>query len=249
MIDLTGRKVLITGASTGIGAATAILLAKAGADVGINYCRSPAAARKVARKVEAAGRKAAIYECDVCDPDQVKIMVDQFVRDFRRIDILFANAGGLLKRCPIARMPDRLWHQVIALNLDSIFYTVRAALPHMAKRKRGNIIVNASVAARTGGGGGAVHYATAKGALVTFVRGLSNEVARQGIRVNAIAPGVTLTPFHDKATAPEQMEQFRQASPVGKLGTPDDIARAVAWLAAETNGYITGETIYLTGGA
>jgi len=242
------RRVLITGASTGIGATTAVLLARDGADIGINYCHSKRAAEAVKRRVEALGRRAVLYECDVCDPDQVAAMVDAFVREFGRIDTLFANAGGLVKRCPIVRMPDRLWHQVIALNLDSVFYTVRAVLPHMLKARRGNIIVNTSVAARSGGGGGAVHYAAAKGALVTFVKGLSREVAAHGVRVNAIAPGVTLTPFHEKATEPERMERFRQEAPIGKLGAPEDIARAVTWLAGETNGFITGETIYIAGG-
>ena len=248
MPDLKGRTVLITGASTGIGAATAVLMAQAGADVGINYLHSKAAAKKVLRKVEALGRRALLLECDVCDPDQVTAMVAEFVKAFRRIDILFANAGGLVKRCPVARMPDRLWHQVIALNLDSVFYTVRAALPCMIRAKRGNIIINSSIAARTGGGGGAVDYATAKGALVTFTKGLAKEVAAAGIRVNAIAPGVTLTPFHEKFTEPARMKRFLGEIPIGKLGTPEDIARAVLYLAGETEGFITGETIYIAGG-
>jgi 3-oxoacyl-[acyl-carrier protein] reductase len=248
MTNLAGRTVLITGASTGIGAASACLLAEAGADVGINYCHSKAAAQKVLKKVLALGRRAALFECDVCDPDQVAALVAQVIKRFGRIDILLANAGGLVRRCPIARTPDRLWHQVIALNLDSVFYTVRAALPYMLKAKRGNIIVTSSVAARSGGGGGAVPYATAKGALVTFVKGLSKEVAASGIRVNAIAPGVTLTPFHEKYTEPERMKRFRKDIPIGKFGTPEDIARAVLWLAGETEGFITGETIYLAGG-
>jgi 3-oxoacyl-[acyl-carrier protein] reductase len=248
MADLTGRTVLVTGASTGIGAASAVLLAKAGADVGINYCRSKAAAEKVRDQVEALGRRALLLECDVCDPDQVKAMVAEFTKAFGRIDVLFANAGGLIRRCPIFKMPDRLWHQVVALNFDSVFYTVRAVLPHMLRAKRGNIIVNSSVAARTGGGGGAVHYAAAKGALVTFVKGLAKEVAPCGIRVNAVAPGVTLTPFHEKATEPERMKSFLASTPVGKLGAPDDIGRAVVWLAGETEGFLTGETIYIAGG-
>jgi 3-oxoacyl-[acyl-carrier protein] reductase len=248
MTDLTGRTVLVTGASTGIGAASAVALAKAGADVGINFCHSKKNAEAVLARVEALGRRGMMLECDVCDPDQVAAMVAAFVKEFGRLDVLFANAGGLVKRCPIARMPDALWHQVVALNFDSVFYTVRAALGPMLKAKRGNIIVNASVAARSGGGGGAVHYAAAKGALVTFVKGLAKEVAAGGIRVNAVAPGVTLTPFHDKATEPERMQQFRASSPIGKLGVPEDIARAVVWLAGETEGFITGETIYIAGG-
>jgi 3-oxoacyl-[acyl-carrier protein] reductase len=248
MTDLKGRTVLITGASTGIGAATAVLMAQAGADVGINYLHSNTAAKKVLRKVQALGRRGLLLEYDVCDPDQATAMVAAFMKAFRRLDILFANAGGLVKRCPIARMPDRLWNQVISLNLDSVFYTARAALPCMIRARRGNIIINSSVAARSGGGGGAVAYAAAKGALVTFTKGLAKEVAGHGIRVNAIAPGVTLTPFHEKFTAPARMKQFQAETPVGRLGTPEDIARTVQWLAGETEGFITGETIYIAGG-
>ena len=248
MADLKGCTALITGASTGIGAATAVMLAQAGANVGINYLHSKAAAKKVLKKVESLGSRGMLLECDVCDPDQVSAMVAAFVKAFRRIDILFANAGGLVKRCPIARMPDRLWNQTIALNLDSVFYAVRAALPHMVRAKRGNIIINSSVAARSGGGGGAVAYATAKGALVTFAKGLAKEVGPAGIRVNAIAPGVTLTPFHEKYTEPERMKRFRGEIPIGKLAVPEDIARLVLYLTGETDGFITGETIYIAGG-
>lgn len=248
MTDLKEQRILITGASTGIGAAAAVMLAKAGADVGINFCRSKRAARAVQRKVERLGRRGLLLECDVCDPDQVDAMVAAFLHEFGRLDVVFANAGGLVKRAPIVRMPDRLWHQVVALNLDSVFYTVRAALRPMLRQKRGNVIINASVAARSGGGGNAVHYATAKGALVTFTKGLASEVGARGIRVNAIAPGVTLTPFHDKATEPARMKKFLAAIPIGKLGEPEDIARAVLWLAGETGGFITGETVYIAGG-
>lgn len=248
MTDLAGQTVLVTGASTGIGAAAAVALAEAGCDVGVHYYHSESAAKRVARTIQKMGRLATIKKADITDPDQVKDMVHRFIETFGRIDILFANAGGLIKRSPIATMPDRLWHQVVALNLDSVFYTVRAALGPMLKAKRGNIIVNASVAARSGGGGNSVHYATAKGALVTFVKGLAMEVAASRIRVNAVAPGVTLTPFHKKATEPARMKRFKASIPLGKCGEAADIARAVVWLAGETDGFITGETVYIAGG-
>jgi len=248
MVDLKGQAVLITGASTGIGAATAVLMAEAGADVGINFCHSKRAAQGVARKVEKLGRRALLLECDVRDPDQVNHMVGTFLRHFRRLDALFANAGGLLERSPIAKMPDRLWNQVVALNLDSVFYTVRAALKPMLKAKRGSIIINSSIAGRNGGGGGAVAYATAKGALITLTRGLANEVAADGIRVNAVGPGIIQTPFHDKFTEPERMKRFLGTIPVGHAGKPEDVARVIVWLAGERNGFITGETIFIAGG-
>jgi 3-oxoacyl-[acyl-carrier protein] reductase len=248
MADLSGQAVLITGASTGIGAASARLLARAGADIGVHYLRSAAAARQVARQVEAAGRRALVLKADVRRPAQVDRMVGRFLEVFGRMDVLFANAGGLVRRSPIHQASDALWREVFALNADSVFYTVRAALRAMLPKKYGHIIINASVAARTGGGGGSVPYAAAKGALVSFTRGLALEVAAQGIRVNAIAPGVTDTPFHEKYTEPERMKAFRQKMPLRKIGAPEDIARAVVWLAGEGGGFITGETIHLAGG-
>ncbi len=248
MTDLADQTVLITGASTGIGAAAAVALAEAGCDVGINYCRNRESAEHVRRKVESVGRRADLFQCDVCDSGAVTEMVDAFAEQFGRIDILFANAGGLVERCAIADMPDRLWQRTMALNLDSVFYTVRAALPHMQRAGRGNIIINSSVAGRTGGGGCSVHYASAKGALFTFVKGLAKEVASDGIRVNAVGPGVTDTPFHEKYTEPARMQEFWQSIPVGKLGEAEDIARCVVWLAGETDGFITGETIFIAGG-
>jgi 3-oxoacyl-[acyl-carrier protein] reductase len=248
MTDLTGQTVLITGASTGIGAASAVALAGAGCDVGINYCRAQQSAEHVKRHVEALGRRAELFQCDVCESEAVTAMVDAFVEQFGRLDILFANAGGLVERCSIAAMTDRLWQRTMALNLDSVFYTLRAALKHMRPARRGNIIINASVAARTGGGGESVHYATAKGALFTFVKGLAKEVAPDGIRVNAVGPGVTDTPFHKKYTDPERMQKFWESIPVGKFGQAEDIARCIVWLAGETDGFITGETIFIAGG-
>jgi len=248
MTDLLDRTVLITGASTGIGAASAVALADAGCDVGVNYCQNKESAEHVKRKVEELGRRAELLQCDVCDAEAVTRMVDAFVDQFGRIDILFANAGGLVERCAIASMSDRLWQRTMALNLDSVFYTVRATLKHMQRAHRGNIIINSSVAGRTGGGGESVHYAAAKGALFTLVKGLAKEVASDGIRVNAIGPGVTDTPFHEKYTEPARMQEFWQSIPVGKLGQVEDIARCVVWLAGETNGFITGETIFIAGG-
>jgi len=248
MTDLTDQTVLITGASTGIGAASAVALAEAGCDVGINYCRNRKSAEAVKAKVEAAGRRAELFPCDVCDSEAVTRMVEGFVDAFGRLDIVFANAGGLVERCAIADMSDRLWQRTMALNLDSVFYTVRAALPHMFRAHRGNIIINSSVAGRTGGGGHSVHYASAKGALFTLVKGLAKEVAGEGVRVNAVGPGVTDTPFHEKYTEPARMQEFWQSIPIGKLGQAEDIARCVVWLAGETDGFITGETVFIAGG-
>lgn len=248
MSDLKGLAILVTGASTGIGAASAIALAEAGADVGVGFFRSEAAVKEVASKVEKAGRRALLLKADLTDSKQVDAMTDRFVGEFGRIDAVFANAGALKERRLIAETSDELWREIFSVNVDSVFYTVRAALRHMLPAKRGSVIVDSSIAARTGGGGKAVHYASAKGALVTFVKGLAGELATEGIRVNAVGPGVIETPFHDKSTEPARMRAFKGIIPLKKYGAPDDIARAVVWLAGETSGFITGETIYISGG-
>ncbi len=248
MTDLTAQYVLVTGASTGIGAASAVALAEAGADVGVHYHQSEEEAREVADRIEGLGRKAVLLQADLRRSDEADRMMAEFIHAFGRIDVLFANAGALVRRSPIAEVPDELWREVFAVNVDSVFYSVRAALRHMLGAGRGNIIVNASVAARSGGGGNSVPYASAKGALVSFVRGLSKEVAEAGVRVNAIAPGVTETPFHEKFTEPERKAGWAAKVPLPKLGSTDDIARCAVWLAGETDGFITGETIYVAGG-
>jgi len=248
MTNLEGRACLVTGGSTGIGAASAVALARAGADVGVGYHRSEADARKVADQIEALGRRAMLLEADVTDSARVDAMVGRFAQAMGRLDVVFANAGGLVRRSPIVEVADDLWREVFALNADSVFYTCRAALRVMLKAGRGSLIINASVAARSGGGGGSVPYAASKGALVSFTRGLAKEVAADGVRVNAIAPGVTDTPFHEKFTEPERMRMFHEKIPLHRFGSPDDIARAVVWLAGEADGFITGETVYLAGG-
>lgn len=248
MTDLASQYVLVTGASTGIGAAAAIALAEAGADVGVHYHESEDAAREVAGRIEDLGRKAALIQADLRRSDEADRMTAEFIHAFGRVDVLFANAGALVRRSPIVETDDDLWREVYAVNVDSAFYSVRAALRHMLGAKRGNIIVNASVAARSGGGGNSVPYASAKGALLSFVRGLAKEVAADGVRINAVAPGVTETPFHEKFTEPERQKGWAAKIPLPKLGTPEDIARCVVWLAGETDGFITGETIYLAGG-
>ncbi len=248
MTDLRGQAILITGGSTGIGAASARLAAAAGADVALTWATHGDAAEAVRADCEAHGGRAIALECNVTDPAQVEQAVRQTLGAFGRLDVCFANAGALVRRSPIVDTSDALFDEVMKLNVYGVFYTARAALRPMLEAGRGHIIVNASVAARTGGGGGSVHYAAAKGAVVSFVRGLAREVASGGLRVNAIAPGVTDTPFHEKFTEPERMQAFRKKIPLGRPGTPEEIARCFVWLCGETEGFITGETVYLTGG-
>ena len=246
-IDLTGQRAIVTGASTGIGRATAKALAGAGADVAIHYGSSRNEAEETARAVEAQGRRAFLVQADFRDPTAAGKAVEAAVEALGApIDILVNNAGSLIGRSAVDEMDEELWQEVIALNLSSVFFATKAALPHLGNGAR---IVNvSSIAARHGGGPGAFAYAAAKGGVMTLTRGLAKELASRNIRVNAIAPGVIETPFHDKFSTPELLETFRKGIPLGRLGTSEECAGAVLYLVSPLASYVTGQSIDINGG-
>ena len=246
-IDLTAQRAIVTGASTGIGRAIAIALARAGADVAIHYGSSRKEAEETARAVESHGRRAVLVQADFRDPTAAGKAVEAAVQALGApIDILVNNAGSLVRRSAVEEMDAELWQEVIALNLSSVFFATKAALPYLGDGAR---IVNvSSVAARHGGGPGAFAYAAAKGGVMTLTRGLAKELASRNIRVNAIAPGVIETPFHDKFSTPEQLETFRKGIPLGRLGTSEECAGAVLYLVSPLASYVTGQSIDINGG-
>jgi len=246
-IDLTGQRAIVTGASTGIGRATAKALAGAGADVAIHYGSSRNEAEETARAVEAQGRRAFLVQADFRDPTAAGKAVEAAVEALGApIDILVNNAGSLIGRSAVDEMDEELWQEVIALNLSSVFFATKAALPHLGNGAR---IVNvSSIAARHGGGPGAFAYAAAKGGVMTLTRGLAKELASRNIRVNAIAPGVIETHFHDKFSTPELLETFRKGIPLGRLGTSEECAGAVLYLVSPLASYVTGQSIDINGG-
>jgi len=246
-IDLTAQRAIVTGASTGIGRAIAIALARAGADVAIHYGSSRKEAEETARGVESHGRRAVLVQADFRDPTAAGKAVEAAVQALGApIDILVNNAGSLVRRSAVEEMDAELWQEVIALNLSSVFFATKAALPYLGDGAR---IVNvSSVAARHGGGPGAFAYAAAKGGVMTLTRGLAKELASRNIRVNAIAPGVIETPFHDKFSTPEQLETFRKGIPLGRLGTSEECAGAVLYLVSPLASYVTGQSIDINGG-
>jgi 3-oxoacyl-[acyl-carrier protein] reductase len=247
LIDLTGQRAIVTGASTGIGRATAVALAGAGADVAIHYGSSRKEAEETAAAVESRGRRAVLVQGDFREPTDAAKAVEAAVHGLGApVDILVNNAGSLIARSPIEDMDAELWKEVIDLNLSAVFFATKAALPHFGRNAR---IVNvSSVAARHGGGPGAVAYATAKGGVMTMTRGLAKELAPRNIRVNAIAPGVIETPFHDRFSTPEMLETFRKGIPLGRLGTPEECAGAVLYLVSPLASYVTGQTLDINGG-
>ena len=216
-IDLSGKTALVTGGGRDIGRAIALKLAEAGAAVAVNYNASGDAAGAVVAEIEAAGGRAVAIAADVAVATDVQRLVAETRRQLGgNIDILVNNAGGLIARKKLEEMDEAFWDHVIALNLKSVFLVTQAALPHL---NDGGAIVNlSSLAARDGGGGGAIAYSTAKGGVLTFTRGLAKELAPRKIRVNCVSPGLIATTFHDTFTKPEVRQMVASRTAVGREG-------------------------------
>jgi 3-oxoacyl-[acyl-carrier protein] reductase len=247
--DLKGKVVLITGSSTGIGAAAALAFGANGAKVAVHYNKSKAEAEKVVAGVEKGGGKAILVQGDVTSSASCKEIVDKTVQSLGRIDVLITNAGGLVQRAPVEQITDELFDQVVYLNVRSALACISASVPHMRKQGGGNIINVTSIAARHGGGPGAALYAGAKGFVSTMTRGLAKELVKENIRVNAVAPGVIYTPFHERYSTPQMLEGFKASIPMNRIGTPDECAGAFLFLAStQLSGYVTGQIIEVNGG-
>ncbi len=247
MNDLNNKVVLITGASTGIGAAVAQAFGGLGASVVVHYFSSPDAANKVAGEIDATGARAITVQGDLHHTADCERLVAETVAKFGRIDVLINNAGALVKRVPITEMNDDVFDDVVNLNVRSVLMCTRYAVPHMPE---GSSIINlTSVAARNGGGPGSSLYAGSKGFVSTITKGLAKELIPRQIRVNAVAPGVITTPFHEKFTTAEQLEGMRSSIPMGRFGTAQECVGAFLYLASnELSAYVTGQIIEVNGG-
>jgi 3-oxoacyl-[acyl-carrier protein] reductase len=246
---LEGQVALITGASSGIGYATAVAMAQQGASVGVNYHKNRSGAEEVVEKIRKAGGDALAIHADVTSRSDVRAMVEAVTKRWGRVDILVNNAGDLLKRSTLADMTEEYWDQIMALNLKSVFLCVQSVWEAMAARKSGCIINVSSIAGRNGGGPGAAAYAAAKGGLLTYTKGLAKELAPYGVRVNGIAPGVISTPYHERYSPPELFAKYIAGIPLGRAGTSEEIAEVIVFLASPAARYMTGETVEVNGGA
>jgi len=247
--DLKGKAVLITGASTGIGAAAARAFGRLGSRVAIHYNASRQAAERVAADVRAAGGEAALIGGDVTQTESVKRIVAEALGAFGRIDVLINNAGGLVKRTRIEDYDEQFLARVIALNVTQVAMFMREVIPVMRRQKSGSVINVSSIAARHGGGAGAIVYAGAKGFISTATHGWAKEVVADGIRVNAVSPGVIVTPFHERYSTPEQLKAMQATIPMNRLGTAEECAGTFVYLASNAmSGYVTGQVIEVNGG-
>jgi len=245
VIDLSGRSAVVTGGSRGIGRAIALRLARQGADVAFSYRGNESAAYATAREIEGLDRKALAAQADVTDPASADALVKQAIGAFGKVDILVNNAG-ITRDDLIMRMTPEMWREVLETNLFGAFYATKAVTRPMLKAKRGRIINITSVSGQAGQMGQA-NYSAAKAGLIGLTKATARELASRGITCNAVAPGFVLTELTE--SLPDALKQEITArTPLGRFGTTEEIADAVAFLASDEAGYITGQVLAVDGG-
>jgi 3-oxoacyl-[acyl-carrier protein] reductase len=246
-MKLDGKVAIVTGASRGIGRGIALLLAKAGADVVVNYNKSANEAEIVVKEIGNLNRKALSLKADVSNSVEVGEMVYKTIREFNKIDILVNNAGISSLRNPFSKVEFEEWDRVLKTNLYGVFYTIKAVLNFMRERRSGNIInISSNMTRRCPAIGSP--YIVAKSAIETLTKVLAKEEAGNGIRVNAIAPGLIETEMGERYQKENTIKEMAKNIPIGRIGLPQDIGNMVVYLASEYADFITGQVIYINGG-
>lgn len=246
-MTLQGKTALVTGGGRDIGRSVSIALARAGVRVAINYNSGREAAEDTLKTIKDAGGDAFLIQADVTDSGAVKAMLDEVGVAFSgRLDILVNLAGGMIARKTLSEMDEAFFDQVMTLNLKSVFLVLQAAQPFLGE---GSSVVNvSSLAGRDGGGPGASVYATAKGALMTYTRSMAKELGPQGIRVNAVCPGLIGTSFHDIFSKPEGRAATAGNTPLRREGHPDEVADTIVYLASPAASFLAGVCLDINGG-
>jgi len=245
------KVMVVTGAGRGIGAAVARLAGARGYDVCVNYARSEAPAEALASEIRSKGQRAVALQADVSRDDEVKRLFAEIDRQLGRVDVLVNNAGIIGRQCRADDMEPELLQQVFSANTFSVFYCNREALRRMSTKhggSGGSIVTISSVAARHGGLPSETPYAASKGALDSMTVGLAKEVGKEGVRVNAIRPGMIVTEIHEAHGGQATIDAVAPTVPIGRAGTPDEIAETVLWLASDAASYIHGAVIDVSGG-
>jgi 3-oxoacyl-[acyl-carrier protein] reductase len=235
----------VTGGASGIGAAIVRAHAARGDNVAFTYWTSEDDAKALVAEL---GDRVLALRSDANDEAQVAKSFAQAIARFGQVDAMVANTGGLIERVKCADMSLDFWNKAISLNLTTVFLSCREALRHMQPRQSGNIVIMSSLAGHDGGGPGASHYGAAKGALLAYTRALAKEVGPLGIRVNALAPGLIATRFHDVFNTPQGRASGVERTPLRREGQPEDVANAVIYLNSQAASFITGEVIEINGG-
>ena len=239
---------LVTGSSLGIGAATAREFARQGASVAVHYNASEQEAREVVASIASGGGRVAAFQADLSEAEQCRRLVGDVLRDFGRIDTLVNNAGSLVGRRFLAEIDQQFWARVMDLNLASVLWVTQAVAAHMRERGGGSVVNLGSIAGHNGGGPGAVLYAAAKAGVTGMTKGLAKELIAHGIRVNAVNPGVILTPLHERFSSADRMRDMVAQIPQGRAGESDEVAGVIAFLASDRASHIVGESVEVNGG-
>jgi len=243
-----GKTIIITGAASGIGKATAFIFAREGANV-VCADLNGDGARQVAEQIGSQGRKALGLRVDVTSRQQVDDLVRQSIAAFGSVQFEFNSAGAALRRSKFLDIDDALFDNTFALNVKGTFYCMQAILPHMQSNRHGVIVNMASMAHRRGGPGTSVHYAAAKGAVVSLTMGVAREFADSGIRCLSISPGPVRTPFQAAAqTSPELVQRFLDDVPMKRFGEPEEIGELVLFMCSDACPFLTADTVYVNGG-
>ena len=247
--DLQGKTALVTGASRGIGAATAIALGKAGASrVILHYNSFQKGAEETAAALRGIGAQVSLIGADLSTMDGVHSLLDRLRSDGLGIDVLINNAGHLVQRAKLMEVTEELYDRVMTLNAKSMWFITQAVVPHMVSQGHGVVVNVSSIAARNGGGLGAAIYSASKAAVATMTKGLARELAPKGVRVNAVSPGTVDNYFHEKHSTPEMLKNVVAQTPAGRLGTNEEVADTILFLCTEPSRYIHGQTIEINGG-
>ena len=246
-MDLTGKVALVTGGQQGIGRAVALRLARDGADIALNYLDDPEAAEAITKAIADDGRRCLPIDADVSRAAEVERLIETAERDLGPIDILVNNAA-IFPRSPFLDLSEELWDSVLGVNLKGTFLCAQAVARRLVAAGRSGVIVNFTSGAPYRGSRNASHYQASKLGVVGLTRGMATELGPRGIRVNAVAPGITDTAMPRLGNSEEALQAMGRALPLGRLAQPEDIADAVAFLVSDAARHITGQVLHINGG-